>query len=998
MMTRARKGRLISLRCLLGAGGILGQDGHDGIGEVARLGLPPRHSVCEEAEGHGVFGLAEHVARECNDVSQRAGLRANHTRAREMLEPRLERAIGPADRQLGNVLGLNRRVAIGRNQSLRQVVRRDAVAFEQTRAVHHRESGDVDAVRAQLLEHDGHPEGRGAGRFGLGTHDLEQHLCSEVVAPLAHGIEERAQLARRHVGQEGESLDDGRIPDRESAAHSDLAEGAYPEARRMRPRVGYASPVVEGTRRHRHLATHGHQERRFVGRSMVDSKLRWAARLGLGPVVDLDVAVFEDPYATFRSSRRSGADVHDVAVAVDRERRDRRSKRSGFIRLLVECRGQQAIVEIPIVDDDLVDEVYTSKPESLRQREERPIPEARVASWTQDEQIDLAITEQALDARRRSEGGAELPRRRRRQELLVGCRIERCFSALLVEYLTIVNPDDLDAYLISEPRLADEPRDRSRGRPRSNGGHRERSGPTQGEDDRGTERSSRHRAQTSSVLAWVLAIVAGCTARHPSTNDVLTVVIPREAEQLDPRFVGDPYGLRVSRLLFASLVTIDPRTLEVIPDLAESVVPVSPTVYEVTLRPGLRFNDGSPLRADDVAETFRGVVDPELGSRYARTYRRIRSIEVKDGRTLRFVLHEPHATFLTDLELPIVRRVDAHRRMTFEPGSSPVGAGPYRLVEQRQGLLELHANPYWHRGMPRVPRLRLVVIRDDNTRALRMLAGQGDLAIGSVPPLLLPMFEEHPDFKTKTAPGVSTMYLGFNTRSPKLEDVRVRRAIAAAVDRKLLVEAKYRGLGRVTETWIPSGHWAEAPSLPRHEFDPKQARALLDEAGYRRPTASTQRMRLVLRTTSDRFRQSVARAIAGMLHEVGIDVDVRPSEAASLISDLNKGRFELTLLQVPEVLEPHVLSWFFDSSRIPGPRGHGANRWRYENPELDALFEEGRTHVALEERRDAYARAQQILARDLPVLSLWQPHTVAVIRRGVDFDVPRDGRFGTLAF
>ena len=157
-------------------------------------------------------------------------------------------------------------------------------------------------------------------------------------------------------------------------------------------------------------------------------------------------------------------------------------------------------------------------------------------------------------------------------------------------------------------------------------------------------------------------------------------------------------------------------------------------------------------------------------------------------------------------------------------------------------------------------------------------------------------------------------------------------------------------------------------------------------------------MSLVLRTTSDRFRQSVARAIAAMLADVGIDVDVRPSEAATLIADLNQGRFEITLLQVPEVIEPHVLSWFFDSSRVPGPQQEGANRWRYQNEELDALFERGRTQIETDERRAAYQRVQEVLARDLPVLPLWQPDTVAVLRRGYDVAVPRDGRFGTLAF
>lgn len=478
----------------------------------------------------------------------------------------------------------------------------------------------------------------------------------------------------------------------------------------------------------------------------------------------------------------------------------------------------------------------------------------------------------------------------------------------------------------------------------------------------------------------------------------MVVMLPRDAEQLDPRFVSDPYGLRVTRLLFASLVTIDPRTLEVIPDLAESVKAMSATEFEVRLRDGLTFSDGSALDAEDVVATFEGVVDPALRSRYAHSYRRIAEMRVLDSRTIVFVLHEPHATFITDLELPIVRSEDAFRRIATPEDPLPIGAGPYRLVKRQAGVLELRANPHWHRGKTKYPSLRLVVIRDDNTRALRMLAGEGDIAIASIPPLLLPLFQDDPRFEIRSAAGISTMYLGFQTRSTKLSDVRVRQAIGYAIDRELLVQSKYEGLARVTDSWIPHGHWAEARATPPRAFDPEKARALLDAAGFSDPPGSEPRMRLALRTTSERFRQSVARAIAAMLRDVGIEVDVRPSEAATLISDLNRGQFEITLLQVPEVIEPHVLSWFFASSRIPGPDAEGANRWRYANEELDGLFETGRTEIDRDRRRAAYDEVQRILARDVPVLPLWQPDTVAVVRQGSTFEVPRDGRFGTLAF
>jgi peptide/nickel transport system substrate-binding protein len=173
---------------------------------------------------------------------------------------------------------------------------------------------------------------------------------------------------------------------------------------------------------------------------------------------------------------------------------------------------------------------------------------------------------------------------------------------------------------------------------------------------------------------------------------------------------------------------------------------------------------------------------------------------------------------------------------------------------------------------------------------------------------------------------------------------------------------------------------------------------LLDAAGYR-GQGDEPRMRLSLRTSSDRFRQSIARVIGHMLGRVGIDVEIRPTEVATLIDDLNRGHFELTVLQVPEVVEPHVLSWFFASDRIPGgERVEGANRWRFRSTALDRALEEGRRTPHRDQRRRAYEEVQRILAEQLPVVPLWHEHVVAVVNhRARAFKVPRDGRFSTLA-
>jgi peptide/nickel transport system substrate-binding protein len=504
-------------------------------------------------------------------------------------------------------------------------------------------------------------------------------------------------------------------------------------------------------------------------------------------------------------------------------------------------------------------------------------------------------------------------------------------------------------------------------------------------------RSQRPRVR----FAWVLAACfAGChavSAAQPS--GVLSVVLPRDVQELDPRFVSDPYGVKVSRLIFASLVRIEPLTLEAVPDLAESVTVVSSTVYRVRLRPGLRFSDGSALDASDVVATYRSMVDPALATRYASNYARLERVTALDALQVEFQLNGPHATFMTDLELPILRAKDTATRLPFLDGAGPVGAGPYILVDRRVGKLELAANPHWYAGKPLVPRIRMLVVHDDNTRALRLLSGAADYAMNAVPPGLVPLFTRAAGFEIDSAVGIGTTYIGLNTQAPTLRDVRVRRALALGLDRAALITAKFDGRAETALSFIPSGHWAFAADTPSYDHDPARARALLAQAGFD-SAAHT----LVLRCGSDRFRVSLARALAAMLADVGLVVRVQPTEMATLIADIDRGQFELALMQVPEIIEPHTLSWFFSSEHIPGPGREGANRWRYADPALDAAFERGRRSLDREERRASYAEVQRRLAEQLPVIPLWHEAVVAVrALRAPRIVVPRDGRFSTFA-
>lgn len=502
-------------------------------------------------------------------------------------------------------------------------------------------------------------------------------------------------------------------------------------------------------------------------------------------------------------------------------------------------------------------------------------------------------------------------------------------------------------------------------------------------------RSSRYPWLHPISIACLLAFfVSGCARRESAEalgERALSIVIPSEPEELDPRFVWEAWGLRASRLIFASLFTIDPRTLEIVPELALRHHRPNEREWIVDLREGLRFSDGTPLDAQDVVATYRGVVDAALGSRLSHNYARIVEVEALSPTRVRFLLDEAHAPFLTDLELPIVKREFASRKMRDE---ELIGAGPYRLVRSEGGRLIFDENPFYHGAPLEHSRVELVVVRDENTRALRLLGGRGDLTLRSISPLLLPLFDESEGFEIVSARGPGTTYLGMNLEHPQLSDRRVREAILYGLDRELLVRTKLSGRGAVAEGFFPLTHPYATELEPRGR-DVERAKALLRDAG-------SPELRLRLRVSSDRSRLSLARAIAFMLSDLGIDVEIRPSENAHLRADLDAGNFDLYLMEIPELVEAHFLSYFFSSERIPSEGSAGANRFRFRNDRLDALFVEGVRAMGDEARRAVYRQVQMILYEDLPAIPLFHEEVVVIRRSGLDFFPPLDGRLGPL--
>jgi peptide/nickel transport system substrate-binding protein len=227
-------------------------------------------------------------------------------------------------------------------------------------------------------------------------------------------------------------------------------------------------------------------------------------------------------------------------------------------------------------------------------------------------------------------------------------------------------------------------------------------------------------------------------------------------------------------------------------------------------------------------------------------------------------------------------------------------------------------------------------------------------------------------------PGSKYSYLGVNFEDPILARTEVRRAMALAFDRQRLVDTLWRGLGIVTETVIPLGHWARNDDLEPIPYDPEAARRLLDKAGYSDPDGDGPQSRFALtyKTSTDETALLQAQIVQAMLAEVGIDIEIRSYEFATFYSDIKKGNFQVFSLTWTGIIDPDFFSLILHSKSIPPA---GANRGRYRNQEFDRMVDEGARRTKLEDRRPFYLRAQEIMATDLPYISLFNRVNFAVM-------------------
>jgi peptide/nickel transport system substrate-binding protein len=471
------------------------------------------------------------------------------------------------------------------------------------------------------------------------------------------------------------------------------------------------------------------------------------------------------------------------------------------------------------------------------------------------------------------------------------------------------------------------------------------------------------------------------------------MLIESSPTSLDPRIGVDAQSEHIGSLIFDSLVHKNAH-FNLDPWLATSWETPDPLTYRFHLRTDVHFHNGKPLTATDVKYTLDSMRNGTVITAKAGALARIDHVDAPDAATVVVHLKQPDAALLWNLSDGALGIVPAGSGRDF--AFHPIGSGPFRFVSQMQDdEVILERNEHSWQPRPAIARIRFAVVPDAITRALELEKGSADVCINCLTADMVSALIKRPNLEVESGPGTNLNYISFNAQDTLLRDVRVRQAIAYAMNRPLIISSLWRDRAQLAESLLPPQHWAWTGDVQQYPYDPAKANALLDDGGWKRGNDGV-RFHLTMKTSTDETSRLLAMILQQQLRDIGIALEVRSFEFATFYSDISKGAFQMyTLRWLGGNEDPDIFRYAYDSHMFPP---HGANRGRYVNAVLDGLIKEAAMSSDQALRRTDYVKVQQILAAELPSINLWYLDAVLVhTRRLQNIHISSSGNFEFLS-
>ena len=463
---------------------------------------------------------------------------------------------------------------------------------------------------------------------------------------------------------------------------------------------------------------------------------------------------------------------------------------------------------------------------------------------------------------------------------------------------------------------------------------------------------------------------------EPSYGGTAIAAVSNDPGQFNPGITTGFDVHVVADSMFNGLVALD-AGLTPQPDLAESwEISDDSTVYTFRLAPGVQWHDGQPFTSADVKYTFEEVLFNFHSRTKAGLGSVVESIETPDDQTVVFRFKEPYGPLLQRLDVTEAPILPKHIYEGTDPNENPanlqpIGTGPFRFEAHAKddNVTLVRNEDYFKPGLPYLDRLIFKVIPDDNTQLLALEQGEIDY-LSRVPGPEVQRLRRLGEFAivgSSTGPGGGNciMTLTFNLERELFQDLRVRQAIAHAINRPQILEQVIFGEGRVAGAPISSGiPWAHAAGvLGEYDYDPDQAAQLLDEAGFTPAAGGTRfTMDIIHFPTFNKYSEVMRQNLA----EIGVELNVRPLDRAAAVETIFGQRdFDTNLISYCNGTDPDIgVRRMYVSNNIGDiPFSNGA---AYRNENMDELFAAGGATANTAQRSEIYREIQEILAQELP--------------------------------
>ena len=472
----------------------------------------------------------------------------------------------------------------------------------------------------------------------------------------------------------------------------------------------------------------------------------------------------------------------------------------------------------------------------------------------------------------------------------------------------------------------------------------------------------RRLAAVSFLLLSVLLLGAG----PAHAGGTLKIGRDQDSTTFDPILISQNADLWVIINANEMLVRNNFDGTAIEPDLAESWT-VSPDglTYSFKLRDGLKFSDGSPLKASDVKFSLERVRDTKE-SVFGAMYAPMKSIDTPDDRTVIITLSQPTAPFLTFLALfsAAVLPEDAVKNHYDDWLEHPIGAGAFKITEWKRGeSITLDKNPnYWEGpAKPKLDQVQWIYIPNDNTRILKLQAGEIDAMI-FVPFNRIDELKQDPKLEVHLDNSSREDHLLINHSHPPLDKKEVRQALCMAIDLDAIVKTVTFGHGTPANSYSPQGGMFYNPDNPRCPYDPAKAKAMLEAAGVKDLSLK------LLISSGDVTHEQLAVLLQSQLAQVGVTANIEKQEVGQAWETEISGDYDLSVnYWTNDIIDPDEKTAF----SLYGDPDNLSYHTRYKNPEVTKLIDEGRAELDPEKRKAIYYKIQAIVKDDVHWIDLY---------------------------